>query len=459
MVCYLVHALTLSTPNPMFAVGILERATTRLLTPLSRRLALAERMEAHLGRPGPVVWLPQMGEGDQLPAGSERIRSRLQLRGPQGRRLRVAHLTTVDMSLAVLLGTELECDVAAGLVTFGISAPGPYVASVERLGVEHVALRSLTRTWDVGRDLQAAGQLWWELHQLKLDVLHTHNPKTGVLGRVMGRAAGIPVVVNTCHGLWAGPDSPAAHKALVYGAEGVAARFSDAELFQNAEDMHTMRRALRCGAARVVGNGVDLNRFVPGPERRRRTRQELGVRPDELLVGGVGRMVAEKGMAEYAFAARELGHRAQFVWIGPQDPDKSDALKGELAGVRLLGSRDAMEAVYPALDVFVLPSYREGFSRSGMEAAACGVATVLSDIRGCREVGVHERELLLVPPRDPGALTAAIGRLLEDTALRVRLGEAARARALTHFDQRAVAATSLETYAAVARRKRLGWSE
>jgi glycosyltransferase involved in cell wall biosynthesis len=367
-------------------------------------------------------------------------------------------LTTVDMSLALLLGTELECDVAAGLVTFGISAPGPYAAWVERLGVEHVALPSLTRTWDVGRDLQAAGQLWQELRRLKLDVLHTHNPKTGVLGRVVGRAVGIPVVVNTCHGLWVRPDSPAARKALVLGAEGVAARFSDAELFQNAEDMHTMRRALRRGGARVVGNGVDLKRFVPDPERRRRTRQELGLGPADLLVGGVGRMVAEKGLAEYAFAARELGHRARFIWIGPHDPDKTDALKGQLAGVQLLGSRDAMEAVYPALDVFALPSYREGFSRSGMEAAACGVATVLSDIRGCREVGAHGRELLLVPPRDPEALTAAIARLLEDTTLRARLGEAARTRALTHFDQRAVAAASLDTYAAVARRKRLGWS-
>ena len=415
-------------------------------------------MKPRLGLPGAGGSRAPCGQEEQLPASDERIPSRLKMRGPQGRRLRVAHLTTVDMSLAILLGTELECDVAAGLVTFGISAPGPYVASVERLGVEHVALPSLTRTWDVGRDLQAAGQLWWALRRLNLDVLHTHNPKTGVLGRVLGRAAGIPVVVNTCHGLWAGPDSPAAHKALVYGAEGVAARFSDAELFQNAEDMHTMRRALRRGAARVVGNGVDLNRFVPDPERRRRTRQEVGISPEELLVGGVGRMVAEKGMAEYAFAARELGHRARFVWIGPQDPDKSDALRGELAGVRLLGSRDAMEAVYPALDVFALPSYREGFSRSGMEAAACGVATVLSDVRGCREVGAHERELLLVPPRDPQALTAAIGRLLDDAALRVRLGKAARVRALTNFDQRAVAAASLESYAAIACRKRLGWS-
>jgi glycosyltransferase involved in cell wall biosynthesis len=394
-----------------------------------------------------------------LSADDARIRSRPRMCGPQGHCLRIAHLTTVDGSLSVLLGTELEYDVAAGLLTFGISAPGPYVEGIQQLGVVHVALPSLTRSWNIGRDIAAAVQLWRELRRLKLDVLHTHNPKTGVLGRVVGRAAGVPVVVNTCHGLWVRPDSPTVRKAFVLGAESIAARFSDAELFQNAEDMRTMRWALRRGRGCVVGNGVDLKKFVPDPERRFLTRSELGIGPDELLVGGVGRMVAEKGLAEYAFAARELGHRARFVWIGPPDPDKDDALQGELDGVQLLGTRDAMETVYPALDVFALPSYREGFSRSGMEAAACGVATVLSDIRGCREVGAHERELLLVPPRDPPALTAAIGRLLNDAPLRARLGAAARARALTHFNQHTVAAASLATYAAVARRKGLGWSE
>ena len=402
-----------------------------------------------MSRRAQIDWLPD----------DQRGRQDRRIRGPGGRRLRVAHLTTADVSLAILLGTELECDVTAGLETFGISAPGPYVEWVERLGVEHVALGSLTRTWDIGDDLRAADQLWRELRRLELDVLHTHNPKTGVLGRVVGRAAGVPVVVNTCHGLWMRPDSPAVQKAFVLATEGTAARFSDAELFQNADDMYAMRWALRRGRARVVGNGVDLKRFVPDPERRRLTRRALGISPDDLLVGGVGRMVAEKGLSEYAFAARELGHRARFVWVGAPDPDKVDALQGEIDGVRLLGTHDAMEKVYPALDVFALPSYREGFSRSGMEAAACGVATVLSDIRGCREVGAHERELLLVPPRDPQALTAAIGRLLHDAPLRARLGSAARARALTHFNQRAVADTSLATYAAVARRKRLGWSE
>jgi glycosyltransferase involved in cell wall biosynthesis len=152
-----------------------------------------------------------------------------------------------------------------------------------------------------------------------------------------------------------------------------------------------------------------------------------------------------------------LAGKARFVWIGPDDPDKADALRADEAGVDFLGERTDMADIYAALDVFVLPSHREGFSRSGMEAAACGVASVLSDIRGCREIGTHEREVLLVRPHDSAELAAAIERLLLDARLRWQLANAARERAETHFDQRAIARASLRTYAAVARRKGLNW--
>ncbi len=293
-------------------------------------------------------------------------------------------------------------------------------------------------------------------------MLHTHNPKTGVLGRVLGRLARVPVVVNTCHGLWAQAHDPLAKRLAVLGAEALAARFSHAELYQNAEDRAALARwGVPAGRSRVVGNGVDLDRFpAPGPARdalRARLRAELGLAEDELLVG-VGRRVAEKGIREYAEAARALAGKARFVWIGPDDPDKPDALRAAEAGVEFLGPRDDMPAVYAALDVFVLPSHREGFSRSGMEAAASGLPLLLSDIRGCREIGTHDRHLLLAPAADAAALTAALDRLLTEPGLRTRLGAAARRRALERFDQRAVAQVSLETYAAVARRRGLRWS-
>jgi glycosyltransferase involved in cell wall biosynthesis len=380
------------------------------------------------------------------------------LRGPGGRPLRVAHLTTVDMSLALLLGTELRVDVESGFETFGISAAGPYVDQVAALGVTHVPVPSLTRSWDLRRDARAARELFAAVRALRLDVLHTHNPKTGVLGRLLGRLAGVPVVVNTCHGLWAGRGDGLAKRAFVLTAEAAAAQASHYELYQNAEDRRTLRRAVPARRAAVVGNGVDLARFVPDPEAGAALRAELGVAPEELLVGGVGRRVAEKGIREFAAAARRLAGKARFVWVGPLDGDKADALSADLEGVGFLGERQDMPAVYSALDVFVLPSYREGFSRSAMEAAACGAAMVLTDIRGCREVGADGEHLLLVAPRDDVALADAISRLLVDAGLRARLGRAARERALARFDQRAIARMSISTYAAVARRRGLGWT-
>jgi glycosyltransferase involved in cell wall biosynthesis len=380
------------------------------------------------------------------------------LTGPGGRPLRVGHLTTVDLSLAKLLETELRVDVAAGLETFGLSAPGPYVAGVEALGVRHVPIPSLTRSWQPARDAAAAREIAAALRYLQLDVLHTHNPKTGVLGRLIGRALRVPVVVNTCHGLWAQPTDRLRRRALVLTAEAVAAQASHAELYQNAEDQAALARYVSSARSQLVGNGTDLATFRPDPLRRATVRRDLGLRDDELVVGGVGRRVAEKGIHEFATMARALGGRATFLWVGPDDHDKPDAVRDTVDGVRFVGERDDMPAIYNALDIFVLPSYREGFSRSGMEAAASGLPLVLSDIRGCREIGEHRRQVLLVSPRDADALTAAVAELIDDVELRTRLAAAARERALSQFDQVAVAAASLHTYADVSRRRALGWT-
>ena len=387
------------------------------------------------------------------------------------RRLTIAHLTTVDMSLALLLGVELAEAVAAGHEVLGVSAPGPYVPRVEALGVRHVPVPSLTRSWSVGGDARAARELWQVLRREEPDVLHTHTPKAGVLGRVLGRAVGVPVVVDTCHGLWApsaasGPRARAV-RAAVLAVESTAARLAHAELFQNAEDLATLRRwGLPAGRSRLVGNGTDLSRFGPDPAVRAAVRAELGVADGVVLVGGIGRLVAEKGLRELGAAARALRERAaggtgppvDVVWVGPPDPEKPDAVSDAVAGVRLLGEQRDVERYLAALDVFVLPSYREGFSRSGMEAAATGLPLVLSDVRGCREVGRHEQEALLVPAADAEALTCALTRLVDDPGLRSRLGAAARVRALAEFDQRAVAAVSRRTYDAVAARRGLPWA-
>jgi len=172
------------------------------------------------------------------------------------------------------------------------------------------------------------------------------------------------------------------------------------------------------------------------------------------VVGAVGRLVAEKGYRELFAAAhtvRQADPRVRFLAVGAPDLDKADAIgQDELAraaqDVLVTGWRDDVRDLLAVMDVFVLASWREGMPRSAIEAAAMGRALVLTDIRGCREVGRHDREALLVPPRDPDALAAAISRLAADPALRDRLGTAARRRALERFSEAQVAERVVEHY-------------
>jgi hypothetical protein len=127
----------------------------------------------------------------------------------------VAHLTTVDLSLRFLLWPQLLAVVESGSVAYGISSPGPWVAELEEAGVKHVELRSSTRGVSLLSDIRAAFEFWREIRKLPLTVLHTHNPKPGIYGRILGRLAGVPVVVNTLHGFYATETDPLPKRLLV----------------------------------------------------------------------------------------------------------------------------------------------------------------------------------------------------------------------------------------------------
>ncbi len=379
--------------------------------------------------------------------------------------MRVAHLTTVDMSLRLLLFPQLKAVIDEGGTCFGISGTGPWVAELEAAGVRHLPLDSSTRGMDLLADLKAARELYCHLKANPVDVLHTHNPKPGIYGRLVGKLAGVPMVINTVHGLYATEDDPWPKRAVVYLLEAIAARFSDAELAQNVEDVELMAR-LRItppGKMQLLGNGVDLSRFDParvGSESRARLRREWGVRNGQVVVGIVGRLVAEKGYPELfdAFAGLDRD-RYVLVVAGPDDPTKAGALprstiaRAEQLGVRMLGMRNDVEDLYSAFDLFVLPSHREGFPRAAMEAAAMGLALVATDIRGCRQVVDHGENGLLVPAMNAPALADAIAMLGDDAGLRVRMGKASFVRARAEFDENRVVQIVMDTYRRVARQK------
>jgi glycosyltransferase involved in cell wall biosynthesis len=373
---------------------------------------------------------------------------------------RLIHVTTVDLSLYALLANQLRQFAAAGFEVSGASAPGPYVEALEEAGIRHLAVSSLTRSWTPAKDARALAELRRLFRAERPDIVHTHNPKSGVLGRVAARAAGVPIVVNTVHGLYAHPRLPPVRRVLIGTAERLASRFSHHELFQSREDYELAIQSGMVPAVRAtwLGNGVDVRRFSPPAVDEAAVaglRRAWGAAPDTFVVGTVGRLVREKGYEDLFEAVRLVrAERADvvFVAVGPKEPSKADCLgpealaKGREAGVVFHGAARDMPPIYAAFDLFVLPSHREGVPRSAIEASAMARPVVATAIRGSREVVADGVTGLLVPVRDPRALAAAITSLIGNPERVRRMGEAARARAESRFDEDQVVRRSLEVY-------------
>ncbi|WP_240918041.1 glycosyltransferase [Phycicoccus sp. HDW14] len=176
---------------------------------------------------------------------------------------------------------------------------------------------------------------------------------------------------------------------------------------------------------------------------RPRYRHELGLAADDVLVTFAGRLTGDKGIRELVRAWTRLAPSrpgAHLVVAGrvdgpdPEGPALLAALEA-LPRTHLLGHVEDLERLWADTDVCVLPSYREGLPLVVIEAAAAGVPTVVTDCTGGREVVDDGTTGLVVPRRDAGALAAALERLVDDGALRTRMGMAARERALARYDR------------------------
>ncbi len=374
----------------------------------------------------------------------------------------VLHLATTPISLDWLLAPQLEALRSHGYRVVTASAPGARAQGLADRSISHHSLPAFTREVDWQSDLRAVSQLGKLIQEVQPDIIHTHNPKPGVLGRIVGKWSGVPIVVNTVHGLYAQPTDSFARKAVVYGVERMAAAHSDAELVQSLEDVKTLRSlGVPDGRLYYLGNGIDLGEFSPSPIRARAgrcLRVKLGISSATPVLGVVGRLVWGKGFAELFGAVEQLRRsysttELAVVVVGPHESSKADGIDqrtiedvARRLGIHFLGERRDIPEVLSSFDIFALPSHREGFPRAAMEASAMGVPVVASDIRGCREVVDHEVTGLLVDSRNPSELAASIARLVEEPGLGSSLGRRARSKALNEFDQRSVIGLTLAVY-------------
>jgi glycosyltransferase involved in cell wall biosynthesis len=365
--------------------------------------------------------------------------------------LRIAQVSTTDMAMRVLLMDQIKSLQQQGHEVVAVCSSGPWLESLRKDGIP-VEVVEMARELSPFRDLVSFCALVRCFRKHRFDVVHTHTPKAGLLGPIAAKVARVPVVVHTIHGLLFHDGMPSWKRWLFWLPEKITAAFSDFLLSQSREDLAAATRSGLCSTAKIkyLGNGIDVAKFSSCHSNGSRhfTRMDMGISDTDIVIGSVGRLVYEKGFAELFAAAAELVERHKtwkFVIIGPKEDDKRDAVPAsEIQALSRTGSvfflnwREDVSKWYVAMDIFVLPSHREGVPRACMEAAAMGLPVIATDIRGCREVVKRNETGILVPIKDSKALVAAIENLAQDEARRTELGRKGRLHILKNFDHELV---------------------
>lgn len=329
-------------------------------------------------------------------------------------------------------------------VTF-VSSGGPSLSNL-RDGIDTKVIR-MERNPSPIKDLKCFIQWISLLRTLRPDLVIAGTPKAGMLGIVSAAVTRIPGRVYWLHGLRletaGGP-----LKVLLWTIERAVIAFSTDVLAVSGSLRNRVLklRLSRADKIQVLGKGstqgVDVASYAPvsGESERRQAKELWGLDPDRLTIGFVGRLTKDKGVEELGSAAMALadsGINFQLLLVGPvEDSDAEEMLeKLSNAGVRYnsTGRVSDTSVAYRAMDIFCLPSYREGLPNVVLEAFASGIPVVASDVTGNRDLVVDGSNGLLVPVRNAPALTKALRSLLLNSKLRSVYGREGRSLAVDEF--------------------------
>ena len=315
-------------------------------------------------------------------------------------------------------------------VTVAAHGPGPLREAARAAGARFVPLRHVRRPINPLRDLLGLLELFALLRRERPHILHASSSKAGILGRVAAWLAGVPIRIFTVHG-WAFSASRGPISVLYRWAERLVKAVTTVIVCVAESELVSGLAAGSCEerATVVIHNGVD-SEAAPPPRRR------AGGPP---RIVSVGRLKVPKDpltLVRALGSLRGASFAAVLVGDGPDRPAVTAELErlGLGDAVELAGERHDVRELLAEADIFVLSTRSEGLPLSILEAMSAGLPVVASGVGGVPELVVDGETGLLVPPGDPSRLAAAIQRLLEDPALRDRLGAAGRARVAECFD-------------------------
>lgn len=386
---------------------------------------------------------------------------------PDEQAVRAAQHSTVQSPLIVVGITHPQTCVViasryralreAGFRVVLVASPGPMLDQLAaEEGLERIAV-PMRRGIAPVHDFFSLIRLWRVLRRLRPEITEFSTPKAGLLGSIASFFSGVPMRVYLLRGLRLETISGIQRRILA-AAEKLAALCSHFVLC-NSKSLLVEALALNLSPQRklkLVGNGsshgVNFTHFAPGPNT---LRQQLEIPDHAPVVGFVGRLTRDKGLPELIEAFDNLLKavpRARLLLVGWFDRSE-DALGEKLQAyirshpnILCTGFVKDTAPWYRAMDMMVLPTWREGFPNAVLEAAASEVPVITTLATGARDAVVPEVTGLLIPPGHPEAIYEAILNLLRDEPRRRAMGVAARRWVIENFSEEHVLRLTVSYY-------------
>jgi glycosyltransferase involved in cell wall biosynthesis len=365
--------------------------------------------------------------------------------------LKICQICAVDFTLKTFLLPLIDAQLAEGNEVISVCTEEKYTQEMRNSGYKIKSIE-ISRSFNIFAHASSTYTLYKFLRDSQFDIVHVHTPIAAMIGRLAAFFARTPVVIYTAHGFYFHEDMNFLKKYFFIVLEFCFGLITDLLFTQSSEDAESavIYKIAKKENVYAIGNGVDIKKFSPQNKNNEGTRSSLNIPHDAFVIGMICRLVKEKGVEEFLKAAEIVNKNNKniyFILIGErQAHDHAEGVEHSIHSVKnsindnliLTGYRSDTPELLSIMDLYVLPSWREGMPRSIIEAMMMSLPVLATNIRGSREEVIHNETGFLVPVKSPNLLAEGMLKFIDNPDWSKRLGSAGRKRALEYYDENVV---------------------
>lgn len=383
--------------------------------------------------------------------------------------MKICQLCAVDFTLKNFLLPLIDGMQKEGWKVEAVCSDGSYVKDLINSGyiIRNI---SIPRNLNILLICKSIYQLYKLFNKERYDIVHTHTPIASIIARIACRLSGVPLVIYTAHGFYFHENMSFLKFNFFVLLERLAGLITDLIFTQSYEDKESAVKFNFLPKEKIfyIGNGVDKKKFNPkNIKNSDLIKKNINIPKDSFVIGTICRLVKEKGLIEFLQAVEKISNIYDNVFcliIGERlVSDHNESIEKNIIRIKkklrkkiiFLGNRNDIPEIMSILDLYCLPSWREGMPRSIIEAMMMGKPVLATNIRGSREVVVNKKTGIIVPVNSSIELEKGISEFIMNKKKIEEFGKEGRKRALELYDEEKIIDLQIKIINKVARNKKL----